>query len=263
LGSELKQDPVKPGERLLPVERDLIKPKAPAADGAVSAPATTRVSRVLFEGAQAMPRPALDAAVAPWLNRAVTLADLRSMTVAVEQLYAQRGFLAVRVLIPQQHMQGGALTLHVIEGRYAPPKVNTATLREQAPLQRMVEHATCQAPCAEPSYVMSAEVDRALYLLNELPGIAAAATLKAGELPGTTLLDVDVAPIKHVSGYVGANNHGNRHTRRNQLNAGVALNSLLAVGDQLTLDGVSSTEALKHHTGLQQYGLGYNLPVGP
>ena len=262
LGNQLQQDPVKLGEQLPPVEHDLIKPQATTEVAPPSA-ATTRVSRVVFAGVKAMPLPSLETVVAPWLNREVTLADLRTMTVAIEQLYAQRGFLAVRVVIPQQNMQDGALTLQVTEGRYTTPKVTTANPREQAPLQRIVERATCQAPCAESSYVMSDEVDRALYLLNELPGISAAATLKAGDRPGTTLLDVEVAPIKRFSGYVGANNHGNAHTGRNQLSAGGALNSLLAIGDQVTLDGVTSGEALEHHTGLQQYGLGYSLPVGP
>ncbi|MFW8695363.1 ShlB/FhaC/HecB family hemolysin secretion/activation protein, partial [Mesorhizobium japonicum] len=105
--------------------------------------------------------------------------------------------------------------------------------------------------------------DRALYLINDLPGISASATLKAGEQPGTTLLDVQAQPLKRVTGYVGANNQGNTHTGRNQVYAGVGLNSSLVIGDQFTVDGVTSTEALSHHTGLQQYGLGYSLPVGP
>lgn len=110
---------------------------------------------------------------------------------------------------------------------------------------------------------MNAEVDRALYLINDLPGMAAVATLKAGEQPGTSLLDVEAAPIKRIAGYVGANNHGNRYTGRDQLYAGLALNSALVAGDQWTVDGVTSTEALAHSTGLQQYSLGYGVPTGP
>lgn len=266
LGNQLQQDPIKPGDRSLPVEHDLIPPPPPAAsDSGVGATSegTIHLSRVLFDGARVMPPQLLNAVVEPWLNRDVTMSDLQKMTAAVEQLYAQRGFLAVRVLIPQQSMQGGALTLHVIEGRFALPKVSAATPREQAGAQRIVEAATCQAPCANPPPVMTADVDRALYLLNDLPGVSATATLKAGDLPGTTLLDVNVAPVKSFSAYVGANNHGNRYTGLNQFNAGVALNSLVTLGDQITLDGVTSGEALEHHTGLQQYGLGYSLPVGP
>lgn len=67
-------------------------------------------------------------------------------------------------------------------------------------------------------------------------------TLKAGALPGT-------------SHYVGANNHGNTHIGRIQLNAGVALNSSLVIGDQMTMDGVTNGEALEHHTGVQHTAL--------
>lgn len=264
LGNQLQQDPVKPEDRSLPIEFDMFAPSTPP-DGEDVAPLskTVRITHVVFEGAQGLPKLSLDAAVAPWLNQEVSIADLRKMTVAVERLYAQRGFMAVRVLIPKQRMQNDTLTLQVIEGRYATPKVRASSPRELETAQRIIEHATCLAPCSTPPHVMSADIDRAMYLLNDLPGISAAATLKAGALPGTTLLDVEVAPIKHLSGYAGANNHGNAYTGRNQLNAGVALNSTLLIGDQVTLDGVTSTEALEHHTGLQQYGVSYSLPVGP
>ena len=262
LGGQLQQDQPRPGERRLPSEGEEVKPESSTATQPAEPAATIRVARVIFQGAQAMSPDSLETVVQPWLNRDVTLMDLRQMTVAIEQLYARQGFLAVRVLIPKQAMQNGALTLSVVEGRYMPPKVTTADEREQARLQRLVEQATCQAPCTDPSYVMSAEVDRALYLLNELPGISAKGTLKAGDLPGTTLLDVEVAPIKRFSGYVGANNQGNAYTGRNQISAGVGVNSLLAIGDQITLDGVTTTEALQHHTGLQQFAVGYGLPVG-
>ncbi|MFL1553509.1 ShlB/FhaC/HecB family hemolysin secretion/activation protein [Pseudomonas sp. D47] len=262
LGNQLQQDSVKSLDRSQTEGADLLKTTAVATDVVTTTATTIRVKKIVFESVQGVPISEVEAAATPWLNRDVTLADLRRMTVAIEQLYGQRGFLAVRALIPQQSMQDGVLSVRVVEGRYAPPQVKAGNSREQAALQHFVESATCKAPCSDASYVMSSQVDRALYLINDLPGVSAAGTLKAGELAGTTLLDIQAAPIKRVSGYVGGNNHGNTHTGRNQLYTGVALNSALKVGDQFTLDGVTTIEALERHTGLQQYALGYSLPVG-
>ncbi|MFW8695244.1 POTRA domain-containing protein, partial [Mesorhizobium japonicum] len=137
-------------------ETDLLKTPSSNTQGAApQTEATIRVARIVFEGAEGVPVASLEAVVAPWLNRDVTMADLRRMTVAVEQLYAQQGFLAVRALIPQQSMKQGVLVVRVVEGRYAPPKVKAEDPRVQSSLQNYVEQATCQAPCTDAPYVMS------------------------------------------------------------------------------------------------------------
>lgn len=135
LGKQLQQDSP-PAERSPAVEPERLKAGPSADQTPLPASRTTvRVNRVVFEGAQAMSPVALESVVTPWLNRDVTLADLHQMTVALEQLYAQHGFLAVRVLIPQQTMHQSTLTVRVIEGRYAPPQVKAADPRQQALLQ--------------------------------------------------------------------------------------------------------------------------------
>jgi hemolysin activation/secretion protein len=261
LGNQLNQEstrnlPSKPAEA--PLQDTSTEPPPEAQD----ATATVRLERVRFEGALLLSEAELQNAVVPWTHRDVTMADLRAMMVAVEHRYQQRGYLAVSVVVPVQEMRDDELALLVTVGRYQQPSVTSHTARAQPFLHELVLRATCGQACDGQVPIESAQVDRALYLINDLPGISARGTLKAGSLPGTSLLDVNVAPIKKLAGYIDLNNHGNLFTGREVLGAGAQLNSSLLTGDQFSLNAVSSLEALGHATGLQQVSSSYSLPVG-
>ncbi|WP_158243784.1 MULTISPECIES: ShlB/FhaC/HecB family hemolysin secretion/activation protein [unclassified Pseudomonas] len=261
LGNQLNQElpqrlPSRPID--IPLQDNATQPPVDTQDANL----TVRLERVRFDGAQVLSDAQLQRAVLPWLGRDLTLAELRTMMAAVEQLYQLHGYLAVSVVLPVQTMLDGELRLLVTVGRYQQPVVNTAGEREQAFLNALVVRATCKQACDGQTLIETAQVDRALYLVNDLPGVSARGTLKAGHLPATSAFGVNVAPIKRVGGYLDLNNFGNAYTGREVLNAGVQLTSALLVGDQLTLDGVSSLEALQHATGLQQVSANYSLPIG-
>ncbi|NCE91745.1 hypothetical protein DK871_16920 [Pseudomonas sp. L13] len=261
LGNQLNQEPIPrlPSSPIdTPSQGNATQPPIDTPD----ATATVRLERVRFDGAQALSEDELQRAVQPWLERDLTLAELHAMMAAVEQLYQVRGYLAVSVVLPVQTMQEGELRLRVTVGRYQPPSVVTQNPREQAFLNALVVRATCKRACDGQTLIETAQVDRALYLVNDLPGVSARGTLKAGDLPATSAFGVNVAPIKRVGGYLDMNNFGNAYTGREVLNAGAQLNSALLVGDQFTLDGVSSLQALQHATGLQQVSAKYSLPIG-
>lgn len=261
LGNQLNQEPIRrlPSRPIdTPLHNNAAQPPVDAQD----ATTTVRLEHVRFDGAQVLSEDELQRAVQPWLQRDVTLAELHSMMAAVEQLYQVRGYLAVSVVLPVQTMQEGELRLLVTVGRYQPPSVITQGPREQPFLNALVVGATCKQACDGQTLIETAQVDRALYLVNDLPGVSARGTLKAGDLPATSAFGVNVAPIKHVGGYLDMNNFGNTYTGREVFNTGVQFNSALLVGDQFTLDGVSSLEALQHATGLQQLSANYSLPIG-
>ena len=64
--------------------------------------------------------------------------------------------------------------------------------------------------------------------------------ISAGRYPGTSDLTIHIQPEKTLNGYVGLDNYGNEYTHELRLNAGVAANNLLGLGDRLSFDGMTS-----------------------
>lgn len=69
--------------------------------------------------------------------------------------------------------------------------------------------------------------------LNSLPAIAATAQLNPGEATGSSDVEIFLEPLPTIQGYIAANTYGNRFTGRETVLAGMAINNLAGVGDQL------------------------------
>lgn len=99
------------------------------------------------------------------------------------------------------------------------------------------------------------KIDRALLLLDDLPGIAATGTLSKGASQSETDLILKIADEPLVSGEVGVDNIGSYSTGSERLTASLFINSPLKIGDLVTTN-------LIHTRGNDYLRLGYSLPVG-
>jgi hemolysin activation/secretion protein len=87
---------------------------APAQDG--SGPRFT-IKAYAVEGNSLISQAEVDARVAPFTGTNRAFDDIRRAVQAVESAYRERGFEAVRVLIPEQDIRHGIVRLRVIEAR--------------------------------------------------------------------------------------------------------------------------------------------------
>jgi hemolysin activation/secretion protein len=101
-----------------------------------------------------------------------------------------------------------------------------------------------------------ADLERAVAMLNDTPGLRAAAVLAAGRLPGETDLVLKPVDRPRWSGSVQLDNQSARATGSTRLSGHLALDSPSGIGDQLLL-GAHTTGA-----GNQFVALGYSLPLG-
>jgi hemolysin activation/secretion protein len=98
-------------------------------------------------------------------------------------------------------------------------------------------------------------LERAIFLMNDLPGVSARAFLNPGTTPGTTKLTVNMDEGPLFSGGVWADNYGNRYIGDWRGNGMVFLNDPFRIGDQFSLQ-------LTGAQGLIQSRAGYSLPLG-
>ena len=233
-----------------------VLPKDGATPNAVADSTPVAVKRLEIEGATLIPADQLRALVADLEGKTVTFGDLRAGAERITKQYVAAGYFLSRALIPPQDAKDGVIRIRVVEAKYGNVKVVPSRNAPSFALNPDRASALLAAQGAAPGApVQRANLERGLYLLNDLPGVEADATLVAGATPGTTDANVNVKQPRPVTGSVSLDNLGNRYTGAFRLGAGISLNSPLGVGDRLYANANASSGA-KFITG------GYTLPVG-
>ncbi len=223
-------------------------------EGRESSPASDirfMINSVQITGNSRISTPVLHALVADIVGGEHSLAELRDAIARITAYYRQRGYPVARAYLPAQEIRDGAVTIGIIEGGLDKRVIDNHSRLSEARVGSYLGHVK------EGEVIKSAEVDRSLLLLNETPGVGGSrATLQPGASVGTSDLVIAVNSADLFSGDVEADNYGNRYTGQYRLGGTFNMNSPLRIGDQVTLNALSSGEDLR-------YGrLAYQLPIG-
>lgn len=216
---------------------------------------TVMVNRFAFSGNTQLADEQLSEAVAGFVGRPLSFADLQAASAAVADAYLQAGWV-VRTSLPQQGLDGGVVVIQIVEAMFGNARIQPGDPSVILPvsqdrLRRVVERAL---PPGKP--ISTRAIDRALLLLNETPGISVAqGSLAAGEAEGETDLQVTVVSKPPWSGDVRVDNFGSRSTGYERLSANVALASPAQMGDQLSAN-------FMHSQGSDYGRLAYGVPLG-
>lgn len=164
----------------------------------------------------------------PFIGTEVTIGGLREIANRIEQLYRDDGYLATRVIIPPQTIEGGIAELQVHEGRIIHYEVNG----DIGPVKKKI--ASYLDNLITNKAARRSELERYLLLARDLPGISLTGTLRsAGDnLPGGVILVVDTAR-KPVDGFVQLQNRNAQATGAFTLSGGVAANSNTEYGERV------------------------------
>lgn len=232
-----------------------VAPSAPAAP--LPAPAQNQPSFVLesvrFNGATVFSDATLHALVAHKLGQRATLADLQQLAAAVTAHYRNAGYILSQAVVPAQDVSAGKVEFTVLEGRLA--RVRIERIDEVPIPDRVIEGLTSSLPRGRP--LTQRELERAVLMLSDLPGMAAQAALEAGDEAGTYDLVVELKSAPRYNLSVDVDNHGSRATGEYRIGALVRVNSPFGRGDNLDLRLLNS-----FGKGLAFGRASYELPVG-
>jgi len=176
----------------------------------------------------------LHALVAASEGKRLNLAELTGVAAIITDYYRNHGFPLARAIIPAQTVEGGRVTLQVLEANYG-----KITLVNRSRVSNSLLAATLE-PLAAGAIIERGALDRTLLLESDVPDVAVAAVLKPGAAVGTSDLDVTVTDGPRGSGNVSVDDDGNKYTGRARLGATVNLFDPLDHGDVLTLSGLTS-----------------------
>ncbi|MBS1191247.1 MAG: polypeptide-transport-associated domain protein, ShlB-type [Rhodocyclaceae bacterium] len=178
------------------------------------------------------------------------LADLQGLADRITRHYRDHGYLLAWAYIPAQSIEDGTVEIAVLEGRLGRLALeNHSLLGDSAAARQLGGLRPGEA-------IQGPRLERALLLLNDLPGVEVRSTLKPGASVGLTDLDVALAAGRPVDGNVTIDTFGDRFTGSLRAGATLNLNSPAGWGDVLSLRGLTAGEGLS-------YGrVAYQVPVG-
>jgi len=242
-------------ERDLPPQTPPATVKSPAAAPAQTTQAgaaTVTVSRFKFSGNVLLSEAQLDAVVAPFLNQPLTFAQLQQVTSEVAAAYRAQGWL-VRAYLPKQEIENGVVTVQIIEAVFGKATIQGAQ-PERVEASRLIAMVNAAQSSGAP--LSAANVDRALLLLDDLPGVSVTGNFIEGKDQGQTDLVLTTLDEALVVGNVSLDNYGSRFTGAERLSANLSVNSPAHLGDLLSAN-------LLNTQGMDYQRLGYSVPIGP
>jgi hemolysin activation/secretion protein len=204
-----------------------------------------------ISGNAAIPTAGLQALLADLVGGQQSLVELNAAVARITAYYRERGYAVARAYLPAQEIKDGVVAINILEGR-----IDQRRLRNQSRLSDERVNAYLDQ-IKDGDVIRSAQVDRGLLLLNDMPGVGSArATLQPGASVGTSDLLVELNPAAPYAGNVSLDNYGNRFTGQYRLGGALYINSPLNIGDQLAFNGLTSDQDLTYAR------LAYQLPVG-
>jgi hemolysin activation/secretion protein len=227
--------------------------KAPTTDAKVAPKpggATILINKFVVEGNSVIPSSALESITKASEGKDLTLGDIQQVADSISEYYHKQGYFLAKAYLPRQEIEGGKVKIQILEGRYDTISLNNTSRTSDKTVNRYL------ASVKTDDIVERKTLERQLLIISDLPSVDVRSTLKPGARVGTTALDIETKSKDLITGYVDADNYGNKYTGTNRMGVTVNVNSPLGIGDQLTTRVMASE-------GKQQYSrLAYQAPVG-
>ena len=140
------------------------------------------VKNFLFEGNTLLGENELIEVVKQYLNHPINFSELQDAAAAVGEAYRAKGWV-VRSFVPEQSIKHGVITIKIIEAKFGKTQVEgDSTIRlKQDKVEAIV---SSQQNGNEP--INTKKIDRALLLVDDLPGVSISGRLREGERYGET-----------------------------------------------------------------------------
>ncbi|MFM7208833.1 MAG: ShlB/FhaC/HecB family hemolysin secretion/activation protein [Verrucomicrobiota bacterium] len=248
------------GSLLNQLERSLPPPRLPQVGPPPAPPkvdlelpkgAVIRVKRFVFEGNRSVRSEDLERALAPFIGRDLTLADLRNAAAEVALLYRSRGLLAA-ASVPAQDATEGQVRIRVRESRFGGARVDPAS-RTRVSAAELIARVEAAMPRGEVTDLY--RVDRGILIASDLSGGSVTGGLSAGDAEGETVAVLLAYEKPALTGTLSYDNSGARSTGASRGALSFEFASPRGVGDAFSVDALFS-EGSEYRRGAYAFAVG-------
>ena len=233
-----------------PPDTNKVQKAAPIPDTS-STDLKIQVSGFRFVGNTLLTSEQLSNVLSNFTNRMLSLAELKQAAEAVATAYREAGW-TVRAFLPKQEVDNEIITIQIIEAVFG-----GATLQGTNPnrieANRLLQMAEANLIKGKPLHAK--KIDRALLLMDDLPGIQVTGNLIEGSHDGETDIAITVIDEDLVTGNATTDNQGSPSTGINRLSSNISINSPARIGDSLVINALKTN-------GVEYERISYSLPAG-
>lgn len=257
-GSVLRQQemavPPKPAQLPAAQSKEVVTTTTPVVAGEVR----ILVKSIRFSGAQGLASEAeLQNLVRDSIGKELGTRQLQQLSDKVTDFLKGRGWFSARASLPEQDLTDGKLEIAISTGRIDGGLQGIELKASGSRLDERHVRAVLAAalPDIDTLGINLQQLERALLVLNELPGVNSQATLARGKDASSTRLQIDVAEGQVLLPSVTLDNFGSRYTGSVRGTAQARILDSYGAGDQVTLGAVGAA-------GVAMGSLGYSRPLG-
>lgn len=180
------------------------------------------------------------------LQRGLTHGQLEEIAQAVTQYYRERGYILARAYIPAQEVTGGVVELRVLEGRLGNVQVQGEPRYNKKLLMQPFGSVLGGSVTAD-------NIQEAMYLANDLPGIELFGYFTAGDQLGETKLNLNVREEKQWDALLRLDNQGTDFTGVYRLFGQAQWLNPTGIGDEMRVGVLQSGEPANSTYGMVEY----------
>jgi hemolysin activation/secretion protein len=186
------------------------------------------------------------------IGRCVGVRALGALQLRLMEELRRRGLITSSIVIPEQSLGQGILTL-----QYVPGRIEAVDNTDSIGWWQMV------MPTHGDQTLNQFDLDQALENIRRLKGQGdALIDIVPGSRLGSSTIILKPGTGKRLHGYVGLDNAGIQGVGRERLNAGVTLDSPLFLYDQLTVAWNSNAGFSRRHNYAYAKSVSYHVPLG-
>jgi hemolysin activation/secretion protein len=182
----------------------------------------------------------LHALIAHQEGKQLTLSQLEALATVITAYYQERTYPLARAIIPAQTIKDGVVIIQVVEARYGAVQLNNSSRVRDSLLNATLSSLTNGAQ------ITSKELDHALLLLSDVPGVTVNAVLKPGTEVGTSDLDVTTTTRAASFATVSVDHYGNPYIGRERLGGTLSFLNPLRSGDTLNVNFVTTGDGMNY-----------------
>lgn len=187
------------------------------------------------------------------VGQSVRLSELEAIAQRVTEHYRKAGYVLAHALVPSQAIRDGMVELAVIEGRIKEVRVEIAP---GTPVpEDLIKSMLARVPVGQP--LRQRQLESALLLASDVPGVTVQSSLEQGEEAGTTNLLVEVGPSRRWDLSLDADNHGTKAIGEYRVGMLARIRSALQLGDSVDVRLMQSSGGR-----LDSGRLGFETPLG-
>ncbi len=184
------------------------------------------------------------------IDQEVSLKEIYEIADSITKIYADKGYILSRAIVPAQEIDKGNVLIKVVEG-----KIGEVKLEGEVPNRKFLNPALDRMSSSKPMNVY--ELEKQVLMLNDLAGIKFKSILKPSKIEGYVDLILMAEEVKYQNN-IYVNNYGSKYIGPIQGTAKLGLNHSFLLPFNQTDASISQA---RESNELRYFDISHSIPI--